>query len=76
MSIQRVTLLFVAVNATIIPAGSAQKSDGEFHLEIPKTWDDAAMSSLEIPLADPIGSPKHVSADYYYKIPVRPIYKE
>jgi hypothetical protein len=46
-----------------------------FHPEIPKTWDDAAMSTLEIPLANPIGSPKHVSADYYYKIPARPIYK-
>jgi hypothetical protein len=28
-----------------------------------------------VPLADSIGSPKHVSADYYYRIPVRPIYK-
>ncbi len=34
------------------------------------------MSTLEIPLANPIGSPKHVSADYYYRIPVRPIYKQ
>ena len=33
------------------------------------------MASLEIPLADPSGSPVHVSADYYYRIPVRPIYK-
>jgi hypothetical protein len=43
---------------------------------IPKTWDDAAMATVEVPLADPVGSPKHVSADYYYRIPVRPIYKE
>jgi hypothetical protein len=42
---------------------------------IPKTWDDAAMATLQLPLANPIGSPKDVSADYYYKIPVRPIYK-
>ena len=42
---------------------------------IPRTWDDAAIATLEVPLADPIGSPKHISADYYYKIPVRPIYK-
>jgi hypothetical protein len=42
---------------------------------IPKTWDDAAMATLEVPLADPVGSPKHAPADYYYKIPVRPIYK-
>jgi hypothetical protein len=42
---------------------------------IPETWEDAEISSLELPLANPIGSPKHVSADYYYKIPVRPVYK-
>jgi hypothetical protein len=36
----------------------------------PKTWDDDAMSSLEVPLANPVGSPKQVSADYYYKIPI------
>src|SRR5258708_7811431 len=42
---------------------------------IPRTWDEAAMADLEIPLADPSGSPQHVSAAYYYKIPVRPIYK-
>ena len=42
---------------------------------IPKTWDDEAIATLEVPLADPVGSPKHVSAEYYYRIPVRPIYK-
>ena len=30
---------------------------------------------LELPLADPVGSPKHISSDYYYRIPVRPIYR-
>jgi hypothetical protein len=43
---------------------------------IPHTWDDAVMPTLEVPLANPIGSPKPVSADYYYRIPVRPIYKQ
>jgi hypothetical protein len=43
---------------------------------IPKTWDDAAIAALEVPLADPAGSPKHITSDYYYKMPVRPIYKE
>jgi hypothetical protein len=42
---------------------------------IPSTWDDQAMLSLEVPLAHPEASPKYVSADYYYRIPVRPIYK-
>ena len=42
---------------------------------IPKTWDDEAITTLEVPLADPVGSPKQVSADYYYRIPIPPIYK-
>jgi hypothetical protein len=41
-----------------------------FKPAVPRTWDDAAMAALEIPLANPIGSPKHVKAEYYYKIPV------
>ncbi len=55
--------------------GQAQATDRVFTPAIPKTWDDQAMESLEIPLADPDRSPVHVSADYYYSIPVRPIYK-
>ena len=60
--------------ATGIPAGRAQEPSG-LHPAIPRAWDNAAMATLEVPLADPIGSPKHVSAEYYYRIPVRPIYK-
>ena len=33
------------------------------------------MESLELPLATPAATPKQVSADYYYAIPVRTIYK-
>lgn len=43
---------------------------------IPKAWDDAALAALQVPLANPVGSPKQVSADYYYEIPMRPIYKQ
>jgi hypothetical protein len=55
-----------------------QAQDGQLRktFVVPKTWDDKVMNGLEVPLANPIGSPKHVSADYYYKIPVRPIYKQ
>ena len=51
-----------------------QKSTGATPL-VPKTWDDEATATLEVPLANLVGSPKHVSADYYYRIPVPPIYK-
>ena len=50
-------------------------STAGFHPEVPKAWDDAAIATLEVRLANPIVSAKHVSADYYYKIPVRPVYK-
>lgn len=42
---------------------------------IPRVWTDAAMRDLEIPLARPEYSPKHVSESFYYQIPVRPIHK-
>jgi hypothetical protein len=56
-------------------AGASRRASETFKLSISKTWDDAAMATLEVPLADPVASPKHISAEYYYKIPVRPIYK-
>lgn len=61
--------------AAHIGMGQAQDTDRAFTPTIPKTWDDQAMASLEVPLADPAGSPVHVPADYYYRIPVRPVYK-
>lgn len=42
---------------------------------VPKMWNDQAMSTLEVTSPNPAGIPKHPSAEYYYNIPVRPIYK-
>lgn len=42
---------------------------------IPKVWDERALATLEVPLALPVISPAHVSADYYERIPVRLVYK-
>jgi len=56
-------------------ASIAWAADGRRAPEIPRTWDDEAVATHEIPLADPVGSPKHAPSDYYYRIPVRPIYK-
>ena len=55
--------------AVVQPSPNSAKS------VVPKTWDDAEMAGLEIPLANPKASPKQVAADYYYRIPVRAIYK-
>jgi hypothetical protein len=53
--------------------GAAQHPAGT--VAIPRTWDDAEIARHEVPLANPMGSPRHVSSGYYYRIPVRPIYK-
>src|SRR6476661_8718431 len=46
-----------------------------FHPDIPKTWTDAAVAALEVPLSKPKYLPVHVSESNYYKIPTRAIYK-
>jgi hypothetical protein len=59
-----------AVSAAAYTAGTAPNQP-----DIPRTWDDQEIARHEVPLADPTSSPKHVSSEYYYRMPVRPIYK-
>jgi hypothetical protein len=46
-----------------------------FRPEIPRVWQSAALENLEVPVSQPAYSPKPVPEDYYYRIPVLPIYK-
>jgi len=46
-----------------------------FHAEIPRTWDQAALASIEVPNPNPRYSPVAVPAEYYYRCAVRPVYK-
>jgi len=43
--------------------------------QIPRTWSDAEVASLELPLANAKFSPRHISEKAYYQIPERVIYK-
>jgi hypothetical protein len=53
----------------IVPTSAANQP-------IPRTWDEKALARMELPIASLEGAHKtYVSADYYYRIPVRPIYK-
>ncbi len=70
-----VLLLGFGAGLSVSLAGQAARNDGAFQPDMPKTWDEAAIATLEVPLANPAASPRHVSASYYYEIPVRPIYK-
>jgi hypothetical protein len=66
-------LLGCFVCSALVAMAQAPLRDSRF--TIPRTWDDQAMRTLELPLADPAATPKHISADYYYRIPVRPVFK-
>ena len=57
-----------------LPA-SAQDTPGLFRPSIPKVWDERALQDMELAVVVPKYSPKPVSADYYYRIPARAIYK-
>jgi len=51
---------------TIFALATVAATAADYAPNIPKTWDDAAIATHEVPLANPAGSPKHVSSDYYY----------
>ena len=68
--------LFVMFTAaSFASALQAEKAKGKAARNIPRTWDEAGFAGMDLPLADPTRTPTHVSADYYYKIPVMQIYK-
>ena len=66
---------FFLFAAIVVGRGSLQHPESDWSPAIPRTWDDEAVHSLEIPLASPGASPKHISSDYYYRMPVRPVYR-
>ena len=63
---QVVFLLVVIVSGFwLFSHAQAQHRRSTFTPSVPRVWDDEAISTLELPLADPVGSPKHISSDYY-----------
>jgi hypothetical protein len=69
------SMLILVFSLAQICAHSQSPSPSSSKPTIPKTWDDADMATLEIPLASRVASPKQAPANYYYGLPVRPIYK-
>jgi len=46
-----------------------------FHPDIPRAWDDKAVEGFEVPLAQRDRSPRYMTAEEYYALKVRPIYR-
>jgi hypothetical protein len=61
--------------AVALSAVAAVNAAHAFRPEIPKVWDEQALREMELPVVVPRYSPRPVPAAYYYKIPVRRIYK-
>jgi hypothetical protein len=68
-------LIVLPTLMSLVQSSRAQKTDLTFAPVIPKTWDEEALRSLEVPLPDPKFSPVAVPVEYYYRMPVRPIYR-
>jgi hypothetical protein len=58
-----------------ILAVACSSSAQEFRPEIPRVWEDAAVKDVELPLAQRGRSPRYMTADEYYKLKVRRIYR-
>src|SRR5215216_415019 len=80
MSLYRIkfVIVFILLAGSVFIVLSQRKAHvntARFTPVIPRVWDDAEMAGLQLPLVDANASPKQISSDYYYRIPVRTIYK-
>lgn len=61
----------MAAAALVVSAGTAS----QVTVTIPEFWSEKLLHDYELPLATPENTPKHVSKEYYYALPERPLYK-
>lgn len=66
---------FALVALTTLFKHSPSRTPGGPPAATPRVWDDGKLASLEVPLVNASASPVHISSDYYYRIPVRPIFR-
>src|SRR5437868_1553883 len=68
--------LFLAIALmAFLTTGRAQKSEADHSPNIPKTFDDEALATMDVPLANAAFSPVHGKPELYYSLRLRPLYK-
>ena len=67
--------IFILLISSVVVSQRKAHVTSTFTPAIPRVWDDAEMARLQLPLVDNTASPKQITSDYYYRIPVRTIYK-
>lgn len=68
-------MLLLRFQILVLIAGGLMFAQSEFHPSVPRTWDQAAIHDLELPLARPEASARHITSEFYYQIPIRPIFR-
>lgn len=69
--------LMVFGMAAMLVNSQAQKNKTEAtEFVVPRMWEDEALRSLELPLAETGYTPVHISSEYYYQIPAMSIFKQ
>src|SRR5579871_2551436 len=68
-------LVCLTIGALITTSESRFAQVSHFTPVIPKTWLDADVSTMELPLAAPAPRTSNISEAYYYSIPTATIYK-
>lgn len=63
------------MSLTFLALAAHGAGDPPFHPDIPKVWDDQAVVTMEVPLAQRDRSPRYVTSVEYYALKVRPIYR-
>jgi hypothetical protein len=73
--VRRAVSTFILTLVTFATFKAAGSSDPPFQPDIPKVWDDQAVETMELPLAQRDRSPRYMSSAEYYALKVRPIYR-
>jgi len=68
-------ICLAVIGSACAPIAAQPQAAAPFRPEIPRVWNGAELEHFEVPLSHPEYSPKAVSEDYYYRIPVLPVYK-
>jgi hypothetical protein len=66
-------IICLAVNSAWLAA--QPNSVAPFAPKVPRAWQQTALEQLDVPVSHPEYSPRHVTEDYYYRIPAALIYK-
>ena len=71
----RAVAVFVFAVAVLVVVGCSWPTARPWQALVPRTWDEAALATMELPNAVTGRAPQHVTAEFYYRIPAQTIWR-